>query len=108
MNSFGKKFLAEIMFIMLISAICCSQDIDSDFQQALNMVPMEPKWPSGIMYYDMQEAAGSFINRHSGASAVEFLKTKIEDPTSRKLAILSLTKLATTNRTAEEILYNII
>jgi hypothetical protein len=89
-------------------SVCYSQDIALDFEKALGAIPAKAKWPSGIMYYDMQDAADSFVNKHKGASAVEFLRTKIEDPNSRKLALLMLTKLAPVNPVAESALYEVI
>jgi len=104
----NKKLLLVTAIVLISSAVCYSQDIFSDFDQALAMVPKQPNWPSGIMYYDMQDAANNFISKHSSTVAVEFLQTKIQDPNSKKLALLSLAKLAATNQTAENALYQII
>ena len=82
--------------------------IESDFHQALQMLREKPLWPNGIMYYDMQNEADSFIGKYKDSSAVEFLQTKIEDPNSRKLALLMLAKLAPVNPVAEIALYEVI
>jgi len=105
MKTLARRFLLAIMFTALSSAICHSQDIALDFDQALAMLPEQPKWPNGIMYYDMQDAAESFITKHSDASAVEFLKARIENVNSRKLGSLCLAKLAPANEAAENALY---
>ena len=105
MNAGRKRLASAIVIILLCSAVCYPQDIASDFQQALNITPEEPKWPSGIMYCDMEEAADSVVSKHSGTSAVEFLETKIEEANSRKLVLLSLAKLAPANEAAENALY---
>jgi len=105
MSTVRKKLGPPIVIVLLCCAVCSSQDIASDFDQALAMLPEEPKWPSGIMYYDMQDAANSFVSKHADISAVEFLETKMEDPISTKLVLLSLAKLASANETAENTLY---
>jgi len=104
----NKKLLLVTAIVLINSVVCYSQDIVSDFDQALAMVPEYPLWPSGIMYYDMQDAANSFISKHNDISTVEFLKAKIEDPNSRKLALLSLAKLAASEPVAERTLQEII
>jgi hypothetical protein len=96
MNVLMKKLVpAGAVAILACAAACLSQDIASDFQQALDTVPEQPKWPSGIMYYDVQKAADSLIEKHKDASTLEFLRAKLEgDLRSKKLALLSLARLA--------------
>ena len=72
----------------MFSAICYCEDIESDVDQALGVVPKEPKWPNGIALYDVQDAANSFVNQHRSVSAVEFLQTKLDDPNSREQTLL--------------------
>jgi len=76
-----------------------------DFQQALDMVPEEPKWPSGIMYYDMQDAVDSFVGKHSDPATVSFLQTKMEDPRFARLALFCLAQLAPKDQNAKKVLY---
>jgi len=105
----NKKVLLVTAIVLINSVVCYSQDIFSDFDQALAMVPEKPGWPHRITYYyDVENAANSFVSKHSDTAAVEFLQTKIQDPNSKKLALLSLAKLAATNQTAENALYQII
>ncbi len=108
MNILRKRPFPAVAIVLLCFAVCYSQDIASDFAQALEMVPQQAKWPSGIMLYDVQSAADSFISKYSGTEAVEFLKSKIEDPNSRKLALLSLAKLAASNEAAESAIYDVV
>ncbi len=106
MNTLRNQFFLGVAVVLLSSAICYSQDIDSDFQQALNMVSVPPGLPCCRVFYDdVQEAADFFVSKHSDTATVEFLQTKIEDPNSRKLALLSLAKLAPANEAAENALY---
>jgi hypothetical protein len=98
--------LVVIVSFLLCCPVCYSQDTGSDFQQALAMVPEQPIWPSGIMYYDMGAAADSFVDKHSGVSAVEFLQTEIQKPDARRLALLCLAKLAPAGEAAEAAFYH--
>jgi len=108
MNVVRKRLFPVVAAVLLSSAVCHSQDIGSDFQQALNMIPKDPIWPSGIMYYDMQEAADAFVSKYSGAPAIGFLQARVQDPNADKLALLCLAKLAATDSKAEEALYEAI
>lgn len=106
MNTLSEKSFVVAVITLLGSAVCYSQDIALDFQQALEVVPKHPKWPNGIMFYDIQDAVDSLISKHSGAGAVAFLETQVEDQNSRKrkLALLALAKLAATSQAAEKAL----
>ena len=109
MNTLAMKSFLCVVIILLFSSICYPQDLASDFQQALNTVPEHPKWPSGIMYCDMQGAADSFIDKHKDAATLEFLRAKLEgDLRPTKLALLSLAKLAASEPAADDILRDII
>ncbi len=106
MNAVGKYFYLVIAIVLLSSSICYPQDIDSDFQKALDMVSIQPGLPSCFVSYDcVEEAADFFVSKYTGTSAVELLQEKIEDPNSKRLALLSLAKLAPTNEAAESTLY---
>ncbi len=108
MNILRKEIFQTITVVLMCSAICYSQNITSDFAQALEKIPQQPKWPSGIMFYDVQDAVDSFISMHSNTETVRFLQNKIQDQNSRKLALLSLAKLAASNEAAESVLYDLI
>lgn len=108
MNTLLNRVCVTTATFLLLMSVCYSQDIAIDFEKALEAIAAKSKWPSGITYYDMQKEADSFTSKYRDSSAVEFLQTKIEDPNSRKLALLILTKLAPVNPVAESALYEVI
>jgi hypothetical protein len=108
MNIVRKGLFAVVAAVLLGSAICHSQDIGSDFQQALAMVPQEPRWTSGIMYYDMQDAADAFVGKYADSPPVGFLEAQIQEPHTRKLALLCLAKLAPVTEAAQAAFYDVL
>ncbi len=105
MNIYTKKLLLSVSLILLCSVVCCSGDRDADFQSALRMASDESR---GISLYNAESAADYFVGKHSGASAVGFAKAKINDPKSRKLALLILAKMAAVNEAGESSFYEAI
>lgn len=60
------------------------------------------------MYYDMVQVANDLISKYNDDTAAGFLQNKLEDPNSRKLALLSLAKLTVSNKAAENAMYDAI
>jgi len=105
MHTFARQFWISIIVIGLCSQLCLCQDMALDFEQALAMVPSQPRWPNGIMYYDMEDAVDSFVSKHSDPATVSFLHTKMEDPRFARLALFCLARLTPTGQNAKKILY---
>lgn len=105
MNTFARQLWISIIVIGLCSQLCSCQDMALDFEQALAMVPSQPRWPNGIMYYDMEDAVDSFVSKHSDPATVSFLQTKMEDPRFARLALFCLAKLAPKDHNAEKTPY---
>ena len=105
MHTFARQFWISIIVIGLCSQLCLCQDMALDFEQALAMVPSQPRWPNGIMYYDMEDAVDSFVSKHSDPATVSFLQTKMEEPRFARLALFCLAKLAPKDQNAKKILY---
>ena len=108
MNASNMCFLV-IVFAISFCSICFSQDIALDFDQAVHSLPRETtRRHRAPRYFDMEDAANGFVAKHRGQSAVDFLEAKIEEPSSRKPALLSLAKLAPTDPAAESALYRAV
>lgn len=99
MDAYKKMLFIAVAIVFICSIVCYPQDIVLDFEQSLETALVQHKG-LGVTYWDLEGAADNFISKHSEASTAEFLETKIQDPNSRKMALLILAKLAGTNESA--------
>lgn len=76
---------------MPFCALCYSQGITSDFEQTLGTLRGDPAHShQGPHYFVMENAVDGLIAKYRDSLAVEFLEEKTGEPSSRKLALLSL------------------
>jgi len=94
-----------VLVLVLGNGVCYSQDVESDFNEVLGAIPQPKKAANDVKYWDVEKAAEDFITRHADANAVALLQARAEDPNSRKLALMSLAKLAATDQSAKDALY---
>jgi len=92
-----------IKMIVIGIFICCTlsyaQDTGIDCAQLFDECVKEK---------NLSVAADRFINLYNDADSIVFLHSKIEDPNSSKLAMISLAKLAVNKQSARDILYDSI
>ena len=108
MNTLLNRVCVTTATFLLLMSVCYSQDIAIDFEKALEAIAAKSKWPSRIMYYDVEDAAEFFVSKYSDSSTVAFLESKIQDPNCQKLGLLCLAKLAQVSDVAQTALYQII
>ena len=105
-NKIKDRICVVALVLVLGCGVCYSQDVESDFDQLFGGIPQPEKAANDVKYWDVEKAGEDFISRHSDANAVALLQARAEDPNSRKLALMSLAKLAVTDQSAKDALYS--
>lgn len=94
MNTERKTFIVALIVALAGSIACFSQDLNSTFGQALAQARSgKSQSAKSMMFDDFKQASELTIGSHTGPETVRFLKMKAEEPSSRKLALLSLARL---------------
>lgn len=104
MNTVKKIHIGVTVIILFCQMISFSQNINLDFEQSIAKHRKEPGKRQMMMSDDMQNSAEMFVNKHTGPKTIEFLKTKIQNPRTRKPALLSLVKLKAADVLSEIVL----
>ena len=79
MSQRKKTFRTVALFVMMFAGVCFSEGPAADFDEALKAMPKQPKWPSGIMYCDMEPAAGTFAEKHADGSALMQISMAVDE-----------------------------
>lgn len=102
----SRRFLPAITFVFILSTICYSQGIASDFGQVLGTLRKNAtQTHRSLYYYDIKDGVNGFVAKHRGSAAIEYLERKAGEPNSRKLALICLAGLVATGKPAEDVLY---
>jgi len=106
MNTSKRNILLVWIVLGMFPVLCLSQDMVQDFYRGVeaSTAKFEENWIRAS-YSDFEQAADRLVQRYTDASSIEFLKSKTQDRKSKRLALLTLAKIAVQNKDAENALY---
>ena len=101
-------YILSISSVLFSNHCYAAAEIGSDFDRVLAATPKRQGWSGEVMFNDLKESAHALVTEYPGETMVPFLKARIINPAERKIAMLGLAKLATTDTSAKDALNELI